>query len=43
MQLFYRSYVVKNVKKPNGAKAGMVIYDNYNTVYVLPEIPENNE
>lgn len=28
---------VKNVKKPNGAKPGMVIYDNYNTLYVLPE------
>ena len=34
---------VKNVKKPNGAKPGMVIYDRYNTVYVLPEIPETNE
>ena len=30
---------VKNVKKPNGAKPGMVIYDVYNTVYVTP----NNE
>ena len=28
---------VKNVKKPNGAKPGMVIYDNYNTVYVTPQ------
>ena len=28
---------IKNVKKPNGAKPGMVIYDNYNTVYVTPE------
>ncbi len=28
---------IKNVKKPNGAKPGMVIYDNYNTVYVHPE------
>ncbi|MBR5809581.1 MAG: DUF814 domain-containing protein, partial [Clostridia bacterium] len=28
---------VRNVKKPNGAKPGMVIYDNYNTVYVHPE------
>ncbi len=27
---------VKNVKKPNGAKPGMVIYDHYNTVYVNP-------
>ncbi len=26
--------IVKNVKKPSGAKPGMVIYDNYNTVYV---------
>lgn len=29
---------VKNVKKPNGAKPGMVIYDSYNTVYVKPEV-----
>lgn len=27
---------IKNVKKPNGAKPGMVIYDSYNTVYVKP-------
>ncbi|MGF7057293.1 Rqc2 family fibronectin-binding protein [Brassicibacter mesophilus] len=27
----------KNVKKPNGAKPGMVIYDYYNTIYVTPE------
>lgn len=27
---------VKNVKKPNGAKPGMVIYDFYNTLYVTP-------
>ena len=27
---------IKNVKKPNGAKPGMVIYDHYNTVYVKP-------
>jgi predicted ribosome quality control (RQC) complex YloA/Tae2 family protein len=26
--------VIKNVKKPNGAKPGMVIYDHYNTIYV---------
>ena len=34
---------VKNVKKPNGAKPGMVIYDGYNTIYVKPEvtIPES--
>ncbi len=28
---------IKNVKKPNGAKPGMVIYDSYNTVYVKPK------
>ena len=28
---------VKNVKKPSGAKPGLVIYDNYNTVYISPE------
>lgn len=28
--------LIKNVKKPNGAKPGMVIYDTYNTVYVTP-------
>ncbi len=32
--------VVKNVKKPNGAKPGMVIYDRYNTLYVDPKLPE---
>ena len=32
--------VIKNVKKPNGAKPGMVIYDNYNTVNVKPELPD---
>ncbi|KXZ39590.1 Predicted component of the ribosome quality control (RQC) complex, YloA/Tae2 family, contains fibronectin-binding (FbpA) and DUF814 domains [Alkalithermobacter thermoalcaliphilus JW-YL-7 = DSM 7308] len=26
----------KNVKKPNGAKPGMVIYENNNTLYVTP-------
>lgn len=30
---------VKNVKKPNGAKPGMVIYDFYNTIYVNPKLP----
>ncbi len=29
---------VSNVKKPRGAKAGMVIYDNYNTIYATPDI-----
>jgi len=27
----------KNVKKPNGAKPGMVIYDYYNTIYITPD------
>ncbi|MEE0944553.1 MAG: NFACT RNA binding domain-containing protein [Clostridia bacterium] len=31
---------IKNVKKPNGAKPGMVIYDNYNTIYATPKSPE---
>lgn len=35
--------IIKNVKKPSGAKPGMVIYDNYNTVNVKPEIPDNAE
>ncbi|MDR1066243.1 MAG: NFACT family protein [Clostridiales bacterium] len=26
-----------NVKKPNGAKPGMVIYDNYRTIYITPD------
>lgn len=30
---------IKNVKKPNGAKPGMVIYEGYNTVYVSPMKP----
>lgn len=34
---------VKNVKKPNGAKPGMVIYDNYNTEYVTPNEKELSE
>ncbi len=29
---------IKNVKKPNGAKPGMVIYDSYNTIYVEPKL-----
>jgi predicted ribosome quality control (RQC) complex YloA/Tae2 family protein len=29
--------IVKHVKKPTGAKPGMVIYDHYNTVYVTPD------
>lgn len=34
---------IKNVRKPNGAKPGMVIYDNYNTVYVTPKLPNSEE
>lgn len=26
----------KNIKKPNGAKPGMVIYETNNTIYVTP-------
>lgn len=29
--------LIKNVKKPVGAKPGKVIYETYNTVYVTPE------
>ncbi len=29
--------LVKNVKKPSGAKPGKVIYNTYNTLYVTPE------
>lgn len=28
---------IKNVKKPAGAKPGMVIYENYKTIYVTPD------
>ena len=35
--------IVKNVHKPNGAKPGMVIYDNYNTEYVTPNEAELSE
>ena len=30
--------IIKNVKKPSGAKPGMVIYDHYNTIYVTPTL-----
>lgn len=30
--------VRKNVRKPGGAKPGMVIYDNHQTLYITPEI-----
>lgn len=32
---------IRNVKKPNGAKPGMVIYEGYNTVYVTPQLLGN--
>ena len=32
--------IIKNVIKPNGAKPGMVIYDNYKTEYVTPNFDE---
>ena len=28
---------VRNVKKPNGARPGMVVYDPYQTAYVTPD------
>ena len=33
---------VRQVRKPNGAKPGMVVYENYQTVYVTPDptLPE---
>ncbi len=34
---------VRNVKKPNGAPPGMVIYDKYNTVYVKPDFETVNK
>lgn len=32
----------KNVKKPSKSKPGMVIYDNYNTIYVTPKTEKIN-
>ncbi len=29
--------LIKNIKKPSGAKYGMVIYDTYQTVYITPD------
>jgi predicted ribosome quality control (RQC) complex YloA/Tae2 family protein len=29
----------RNVRKPNGARPGFVIYDNYKTAYVKPSLP----
>ena len=34
---------VRQVKKPAGAKPGMVVYENYRTVYVTPALPESEE
>lgn len=31
---------IRNVKKPSGAKPGMVIYVNYNTIMAIPKAPE---
>lgn len=30
--------LVRHVKKPQGAKPGMVIYENYKTIYIQPDI-----
>jgi len=35
--------LIKNVKKPTGAKPGMVIYNDYNTIYVTPVEEEINK
>lgn len=32
--------LVKNIRKPNGAKPGFVIYDTYNTEFATPTIEE---
>ena len=34
---------IRNVKKPSGAKPGMVIYVNYNTIIATPKPPEENK
>lgn len=31
---------IKNVRKPSGAKPGMVIFDNHKTIYANPKLPE---
>jgi predicted ribosome quality control (RQC) complex YloA/Tae2 family protein len=33
---------IRNVKKPSGAKPGMVIYENYSTIMVTPKAPETS-
>lgn len=35
--------LIKNIKKPVGAKPGKVIYHIYNTVYVTPRNPETSQ
>lgn len=35
--------LVKNIKKPNGAKPGYVIYDTYKTEYVTPTLEETEK
>ncbi len=34
---------IKNVKKPNGAKPGMVIYDHYYTLLIDPKLPNTEQ
>lgn len=34
---------VSHVRKPNGARPGMVVYDNYYSVLVEPKLPEQEE
>ena len=35
--------LIKNIKKPVGAKPGKVIYHVYNTVFVTPRNPEETK
>ncbi len=35
--------LVRYVKKPAGARPGMVVYTNYKTIYITPKAPENNK
>ena len=35
--------LVKNIKKPNGAKPGFVIYESNRTLYVTPKLPDGSE
>lgn len=35
--------LVKYVRKPSGAKPGMVIFDHNKTLYVSPKLPDNGE